>query len=122
MAKVILTIDDSLTVRKFAKRALESLGFDVKEAKDGQEGLDVCSQTMPDGILLDWNMPVMDGLDFLKALRQGAFKTQPKVIFCTKISEISNIQQALEFGADEYLMKPFDKEMLQDKLKEVGLL
>lgn len=120
--KKILTVDDSSTVRKFARRELEGIGFDVLEAENGQEALIICDENLPDGILLDWNMPIMDGLDFLKALRNKDYSPQPKVIFCTTVSELDKIQKALKYGADEYIMKPFDKAMLLEKLKEVGLV
>ena len=101
---------------------LEDLGFEVAEAGDGLEALSCCRLQMPAGILLDWNMPEMDGLAFLKVLRAEPGGLAPKVVFCTTENDIAHISQALAAGADEYLMKPFDGEILGGKLSAVGLL
>ena len=77
---------------------------------------------MPDAILLDWNMPVMDGITFLAALRAIEGGLHPKVVFCTTENEIAQITRALHAGADEYIMKPFDQQIIASKLEEVGLL
>ena len=76
---------------------------------------------MPDVILLDWNMPVMSGMEFLRALRQAEHRAQPKVVFCTTENDIAHIRAAIDAGADEYVMKPFDRETLQSKLQIVGV-
>ena len=77
---------------------------------------------MPDAILLDWNMPVMDGYDFLKALRRLPGGDGPKVVFCTTENDVAHIARALHAGANEYIMKPFDKEIVEAKFQEVGLI
>ena len=77
---------------------------------------------MPDVILLDWNMPVMDGIDFLRELRNLPGGDIPKVIFCTTENDIESIQKAIDAGANEYIMKPFDSEIIQAKFAQVGLL
>jgi two-component system chemotaxis response regulator CheY len=77
---------------------------------------------MPDAILLDWNMPEMDGLAFLKALRAANAEPRPIVLFCTSENEVSRIAMALDAGADEYIMKPFDREILESKFLQMGLL
>jgi two-component system chemotaxis response regulator CheY len=77
---------------------------------------------MPDAVLLDWNMPVMDGYDFLKALRQMPTGSAPKVVFCTTENDLAHITRAMRAGADEYIMKPFDKEIMTAKFQEVGLV
>ena len=100
----------------------EALGFKVDEAADGQQALDACRRTMPDAILLDWNMPVMDGISFLRALRADPGGSTPVVLFCTTETEMTKIQQAIEAGANEYIMKPFDSEIVESKLSQVGLL
>ncbi|TAE82042.1 MAG: response regulator [Alphaproteobacteria bacterium] len=118
-----LIVDDSKVVRKITRGFLEPLGFTVDEAEDG-----TCAQTwinehgMPDLIMLDWNMPNMNGIDFLRWLRsvpEGG--DTPNVIFCTTENSFDYIQNALMAGANEYVMKPFDKEILIGKLEILGL-
>ena len=118
--KSCLIVDDSKVIRKVARHILETLEFEVEEAGDGQEALSRCESKMPDVVLLDWNMPVMSGMEFLKALRQGAHQAQPKVVFCTTENDIAHIRAAIAAGADEHVMKPFDRETLQSKLQIVG--
>ena len=117
-----LIVDDSKVVRTLEKRIMEGLGYSTAEAEDGQQAVTQCKNTMPDLILLDWHMPVMNGLEFLKALRAMPGGAAPKVIFCTTESELNNIMQALSSGADEYVMKPFDAEIIKGKLQQVGIL
>ena len=118
--KSCLVVDDSKVIRKVARHILETLDFRVDEAEHGAEALDRCAAEMPDVILLDWNMPVMGGMEFLRTLRQGAHAAQPKVVFCTTENDLSHIRAAIEAGADEYVMKPFDRETLHSKLQIVG--
>ena len=120
--KHCLVVDDSRVVRKVARRILEELKFEISEAEDGQIALDACRLSMPDAILLDWNMPNMNGIEFLRALRQEDGGDKPVVVFCTTESEMSFITQAMEAGANEYVMKPFDKEIIESKLSETGIL
>lgn len=117
-----LIVDDSRTIRKVSRDIVESLAFEVGEAENGAAGLAKCETRMPDVILLDWNMPVMDGYSFLKELRKKPGGDLPKVVFCTTENDLKNITQALEAGADEYIMKPFDKDILSAKFQELGLL
>jgi len=120
--KTCLLVDDSRVVRKVSRKIMEPLGFEVAEAEDGQVALDYCtSQAMPDVILLDWNMPVMNGLEFLRALRQANGGDGPVVIFCTTENDLQHIQQAMEAGANEYIMKPFDEEIVKGKLEQLDL-
>ena len=116
-----LVIDDSRVIRKVARRILEDLGFEVAEAGDGLEALSWCQAAMPQAILLDWRMPGMDGLEFVRKLRQEPGGAEPRVIFCSVENEIEAIRQALEAGADEYIMKPFDGDIVASKLAYVGL-
>jgi two-component system chemotaxis response regulator CheY len=120
--KTCLVVDDSRVIRKVARRILEDLSFHVEEAADGAQALTYCRGNMPDAILLDWNMPIMNGLDFLKNLRADPGGDQPIVVFCTTENDISAIAQAMECGANEYIMKPFDSEIVQSKFAEVGLV
>jgi two-component system chemotaxis response regulator CheY len=117
-----LVIDDSSVVRKVARRILEELDFDVVEAEDGQQGLDICRESMPDLILVDWNMPIVGGVEFLAALRGELGGKKPKVVFCTSENDVAQIARAMRAGADDYILKPFDRELVEAKLQEVGLL
>jgi two-component system chemotaxis response regulator CheY len=121
-ARTCLVVDDSGVVRKVARRILEANGFTVAEAEDGQRALESCRHDMPNCVLLDWNMPVMNGIDFLRQLRREFGPDQPPVVFCTTENEISVIEQAIESGAQEFIMKPFDEEILLGKFAQVGLL
>lgn len=118
--KHCLVVDDSRVIRKVSRHILESLGFAVDEAENGSEALDRCSVQMPDVILLDWNMPVMSGIEFIVQLRQRDGGEKPKVVFCTTENDVAHIREAISAGADEYVMKPFDQETLQIKLQLVG--
>ena len=120
--KQILVVDDSPVVRKIARRILTDMEFDVAEAEDGSEALRYCSEKMPDAILLDWDMPVMDGLEFLQTFRKLPDGKSPKVVFCTAQNHQQSIMRAMTAGADEYIMKPFDEMILRDKLEQVGLV
>lgn len=117
-----LVVDDSRVVRKVARRIVEDIGFTCDEAEDGQKAYEACLEGMPEMILLDWNMPVMTGIEFLEKLRQMDNGTYPKVIFCTTENDMSHIQRAINSGADEYIMKPFDSEIIESKLKQIGLI
>ena len=108
-------------VRKIARRILEGLNFQVIEAEDGVDALVACKKAMPEAVLLDWNMPVMDGLAMLKQLRAEGFGAM-KVMMVTTEAENDFILRALDAGADEYLMKPFDDEALTEKLAMLGLV
>lgn len=118
--KTCLIVDDSRVIRKVSRHILETLGFTVEEAENGQDGLDKCEGVMPDVVLLDWNMPVMSGIEFIKHLRQRDGGDKPKVVFCTTENDVAHIREAISAGADEYVMKPFDHETLQIKLQLVG--
>ena len=120
--KTCLVVDDSRVLRKVARRILENLQFEVTEAADGQEALDACKAAMPNAVLLDWNMPVMDGITFLRNLRKEQGGKEPVVVFCTTENDLSHITEALTEGASEYIMKPFDGDILEAKFQEVGLI
>lgn len=117
-----LVVDDSRVVRKVARRIVEDLGFTCEEAEDGQQAYDACEKNMPDAILLDWNMPVMNGLEFLVKLRGMAGGQEPKVVFCTTENDMDHIQKAIGAGANEYIMKPFDSEIIESKFVQIGLI
>ncbi|MEQ8824502.1 MAG: response regulator [Filomicrobium sp.] len=117
-----LVVDDSRVVRKFSRRIVEGFGFEVDEAENGQEALEKCRQKMPDVILLDWNMPIMDGIAFLKKVRREPKGECPRIVFCTTENAFEDIAKAINAGADEFIMKPFDETILRGKLEEVGVL
>jgi two-component system, chemotaxis family, chemotaxis protein CheY len=120
--KNCLVVDDSKVIRKVARHILESLELSVSEAVDGQDALNQCEAAAPDVVLLDWNMPVMNGMEFLQALSTAKVTARPKIIFCTTENGISHIKAAVQAGADEYVMKPFDRETLESKLAIVGVI
>jgi two-component system chemotaxis response regulator CheY len=122
MLRTCLIVDDSRVIRKVARRILEDLGFEIAEAADGMEALAWCRAAMPDAVLLDWNMPVMNGLDFLRQMRAEPGGHAPKVIFCTVENDLAHIHEALDAGADEYIMKPFDGDIVSSKFAEAGLV
>lgn len=117
-----LIVDDSRMIRRVASRILKDLRFETDEAENGQVALEKCKVRMPDAILLDWNMPVMDGLTFLQALRQLPGGNTPVVVFCTAERDVDRIIEALNAGADEYIMKPFDSDIIASKFYQSGLL
>ncbi len=120
--KTCLVVDDSSVIRKVARRILEGLEFDIAEAENGEEAIEACRRQIPDAILLDWNMPKMDGYDFLRALRRLPGGDRQKVVFCTTENDVAHIARALHAGANEYIMKPFDKDIVEAKFQEVGLI
>ncbi|MEX1147433.1 MAG: response regulator [Sphingomonadales bacterium] len=109
-------------IRKVARNILEELNFETSEAADGKRALEACTLSMPDVVLLDWNMPEMNGLDFLKALRNSPGGEAPVVVFCTTENDMTHISAAMTAGADEYIMKPFDREIIEAKFQQVGLI
>ena len=113
--KSCLIVDDSSVVRKVARRILEDMDYIVEEAEDGQDAFDKCRQEMPDAILLDWNMPIMSGLEFLKLLRAYVGGDKPHIVYCTVENDIGAIALALKAGASDYMMKPFDRAILEAK-------
>lgn len=117
-----LIVDDSRVVRKVARRILELHGFRIEEAENGAEALQACRRSAPECVLLDWNMPVMNGIEFLRALRSEFGPDKPLVVFCTTENDLGSIEAAIGYGAQEYIMKPFDEELLVGKFAQVGLL
>lgn len=120
--KTCLIVDDSKVVRMVARKILEELKFETSEAEDGQVALDACKAELPDAVLLDWNMPVMSGIEFLRELRKLPEGDRPLVVFCTTENDMAHIQEALAAGANEYIMKPFDSEIIETKFSQIGLL
>ena len=117
-----LVVDDSRVVRKVARRILEAHGYNISEAEDGAAAMESCRRSLPRCVLLDWNMPVMNGLTFLRTLRSEYGADGPIVVFCTTQNEVANMAAAIESGAQDYIMKPFDEAILTGKFAQVGLL
>ncbi len=117
----LLVIDDSPAIRKAIRRILEPMGFAVREAGDGQQALDECRKARPRAILCDIDMPVMDGLTFVRELRAIGAMADVPVIMCTTHNTFEKIQQAMGLGANEYIMKPFDAEIIGGKLASCGV-
>jgi two-component system chemotaxis response regulator CheY len=111
-----LVVDDSAAVRSVVRGMLEDLNFGVCEAANGHEALGIMRQARPDVVLLDWNMPLMDGLDFLSALQAEKRTARIRVIFCATGYVPEKIVMAMAAGASEYLIKPFDRDLLEQKL------
>jgi len=120
--RTCLIVDDSSVIRKVARRILEGLDFQIQEAEDGEQALAACRRQLPEAILLDWNMPNMDGYEFLRNLRKLPGGDGPKVVFCTTENDVAHIARALHAGANEYIMKPFDRDIVEAKFQEVGLI
>jgi two-component system, chemotaxis family, chemotaxis protein CheY len=119
--KQVLVVDDSPVIRKTARRILEGMNFQTSEAVDGQQALSACSFLMPDAIVVDWSMPVLDGFEFMKQLRKMPGGEKPKILFCTSEYDVAQIARAMHAGADDVLMKPFDKDIVKTKFEEVGI-
>jgi two-component system chemotaxis response regulator CheY len=120
--KTCLIVDDSKIVRKVVHRIVEAFNFNILEAENGREAVDHAKNNHVDVIILDWNMPVMDGLQCMKEIRADASIHQPKIIFCTTENEFTKIQEAMLNGADEYVMKPFDETIIAGKLSQLGII
>ena len=120
--KTCLIVDDSRVIRKVARQIFESIGYVCEDAENGLIALDACKIKLPDFILLDWNMPVMNGMEFLVSLRQLPGGDRPSVVFCTTENDLGHIQEAMGAGANEYIMKPFDADIIRGKLEQLGLI
>jgi two-component system, chemotaxis family, chemotaxis protein CheY len=120
--KTCLIVDDSRVVRKVIMRIVQEMGFTCAEAENGQKAYEACEKLLPTVILLNWNMPVMNGILFLEKLRSMKNGKTPKVIFCTTENSTAKIQEALDAGADEYIMKPFDGDIIQSKFVLTGVI
>jgi two-component system chemotaxis response regulator CheY len=120
--KSCLVVDDSKVVRMVARKILEGFSFEIREAEDGKAAFDACMKSMPDAVLIDWKMPQMSGIEFLRAVRRLNDVRQPVVVLCSVYNDAVHIAEAIEAGADEYIMKPFDTDILHAKFTQVGLL
>ena len=120
--KSCLVVDDSRVIRKVACRILESMDFEALEAENGAGALQACRTHMPDVILLDWTMPDMGGMEFLRSLRREQGIKRPVVVLCTIENDADQVSEAIGAGADEYLVKPFDRDAIAAKFAQVGLV
>ncbi|MFZ0479231.1 MAG: response regulator [Terriglobales bacterium] len=123
MAKA-LVVDDSRAIRMILGRMLSGCGFEICQAGNGREGLEVLEKEFPNVslVLADWNMPEMNGLEFVQKLRADARYASVQVMMVTTETQIEQMSQALEAGANEYVMKPFTPDIIQDKLRLLGVL
>ena len=119
--KTCLIVDDSRVVRTVARRILEELDYSVAEAEDAVAGLRACRENMPDLIFLDWNLPQMKGVDFVKNVRGQDEGARPVILFCTTESDPAEVASAVAAGANDYVIKPFDGESVRTKLALIGL-
>lgn len=122
MTTHFLVADDSSVVRKVARRICEDLAFEVSEAEDGLQALEMCRREMPDAVLVDWQMPGMDGFEFVRALRSLDGGRAPTVLMCLTELSIGSATRSKRAGADGHMLKPFDRDVLETKFREVGLL
>jgi len=120
VTKVCLIVDDSRVIRKVSSKIAKSLGYVPVEAQDGTEALARCKRAMPDLVLTDWDMPEMDGLEFVTHLRAIPTPKPPTVVFCTSKGKVEDIHAGIEAGADDYIVKPFDEGALRTKLEKLG--
>jgi len=118
-----LVVDDSRAMRMILSRTLKELGYEVREASNGREALDVIAANRGELslVLADWNMPEINGLDLLKLVRQDPSLASLAVVMVTTETELDHMATALEAGANEYVMKPFTKEILTEKLQLAGI-
>lgn len=120
--KRCLVVDDSRIIRRVACKIFHELGFEPEEAENGKKALEATRINIPAVAFVDWDMPVMNGLDYLRELRKLPGGDKAIVIFCTAENDPDKVQQALDAGADEYIMKPFDSEIVRSKLVILGAM
>jgi two-component system chemotaxis response regulator CheY len=120
--KTCLIVDGSRVQRSFTRAIVENLSFACREAPDFETAVSACGFAMPDAVLLDWNLPGVSGVECLKLIRAMPKGDCPKIILCSSNNEIEQIMLALEQGADEYIMKPFDQDIVRSKFEQTGLI
>ena len=120
--KRCLIVDDSRVIRRVAAKIIQDLGFEVEESENGKKALEACRTRMPDLALIDMDMPVMDGRTYLRELRRLPGGDKVVAIFCTTDADASLIEHALAAGADEFIMKPFDSDIVRSKFLLLDIL
>ncbi|BDI60887.1 PleD family two-component system response regulator [Qipengyuania nanhaisediminis] len=119
-ANICLIVDDSRVIRKVSSKIARSMGYVPLEAQDGTEALARCRRAMPRLVLTDWEMPEMNGLEFVRHLRAIPTPKPPVIVFCTSKSSAQDVHAGIEAGADDYIVKPFDEAALRAKLEAIG--
>ncbi|MEL6877912.1 MAG: response regulator [Pseudomonadota bacterium] len=119
-AQVCLIVDDSRVIRKVSSKIAKSLGYVPIEAENGEEALARCKKSMPHLVLTDWQMPEMDGIEFVRQLRAIPTPKAPTIVFCTSKGDASDIHEGIGAGADDYIVKPFDEPALRAKLEKIA--
>ncbi len=120
--KLCLVVDDSHVVRQVLCRILEEFGLKCQEAENGLRAYEFCQKTLPDIIFLDWNMPIMNGLECVEKIRDLENGTSPIIVFCTTENDLALISRGMKAGANEYIMKPFDSQVIRTKLIQTGII
>lgn len=121
MAKCLIA-DDSKIIRMLFAKIMGNLGFEVIEAEDGEEVVELCQLNEPNLIIMDYRLPVLDGIDAMYKIRNSRLEKQPKIMFCSSLVDVDKIREALDGGADDYVLKPFDEEIIISKLSILGLI
>lgn len=119
--KHCLVVDDSRVIRTVARRIMEDLNYSVAEAEDGMTALRAVREKMPDLIFLDWNLPTMKGVEFIKSVRGQQDGGRPVILFATTENDVTEVAHAMAAGANEYVMKPFDGNIVRAKLVGIGV-
>ena len=117
-----LVVDDSRVIRKVACAILQELEFETAEAEDGAGALAACRAQMPELVLLDWSIPNSNVFEFLRSLRREQGGAHPIVVFCTTENDVGRITEAMLAGASDYMLKPYDRQSITEKLTQVGLI
>lgn len=120
--RTCLVVGDLLVVRKIVRSILERLSFHVVEAEDGEKAIAICSCVLPEAILLDWNMPVLDGYEFIGKLLDLPGGDRPRVVFCATESQVRQKARARDAGAGRFVVEPLDRDVVAEKFREAGLL
>ncbi|MEO0328001.1 MAG: response regulator [Pseudomonadota bacterium] len=118
--RIFMLVDDAPIIRKVATRIISDMDFAVVEAESGVEALEKCEVAMPDAIMIDWRLPDMTGLEFLEQFRNIPGSDETKVFYCTSEIMVPEMTKARRNGSDAFVMKPFNRDILEHKLKEVG--
>ena len=117
-----IVADDSKIMRMLISKIMENFGYSVDEAENGEDVLEQCAKNMPDLVICDWELPLIDGIDVLLKIRTDKKVKQPVFIFCSYKKDTQIIEQALNAGADDFIMCPFDEDIIASKLRIIKIL